>query len=365
MAISVSCSAEQASLIRMRRWIILGLIAVVGIFAVRHLSNAPLNARSDQAVTVDIPGGLGARAIAKRLREAGVLRSPFGFTVAVVLRGVREELKAGTYLFRPRESGRVILDRLVRGDVEAPDLSITFPEGFTLAQIAERLAARGFVESAVTFQGAAKADRFRRDFPFLESVPTDATLEGYLFPDTYRFQRGATADEIIRRMLRRFGEQWGTARAETCPIPSPGGPAAPSAQCALVAVRSVHELVTMASITEREVRSREDRRLVSGILWRRFTQGVGLEADATVRYVLGNWERPLTAEDLRIDSPYNTRRYRGLPPGPIGNAGLDGLTAILSPLNSEYFFYLSARDGRTIFSRTLEEHNRAKVQYLR
>lgn len=349
----------------MRRWIILGLVAVVGVFSVRHLSNAPLNTRSDRVVTVDIPGGLGARAIGKRLREAGVLRSPLGFTVAVVLRGVREELKAGTYLFRPRESGRIILDRLVRGDVEPPDLSATFPEGFTLAQIAERLAARGLVESADTFQAVAKADRFRRDFSFLEGVPVDATLEGYLFPDTYRFQRGATADEIIRRMLRRFGDQWGTARAEICPVPSPGGPAAPSAQCALVSARSVHEIVTMASIIEREVRTREDRRLVSGILWRRLTLGVGLEADATVRYVIGNWERPLTADDLQFDSPYNTRRYRGLPPGPIGSPGLDSLRSSLAPEASDFFFYLSAADdGRTIFSKTLAEHVEAQRQHL-
>lgn len=349
----------------MRRAFVLLFAAGLLLIAARHAGNAPVNPRRADPVMVEIPAGLGARAIGVRLREAGVIRSPLGFTVAVFLRGAREELKAGTYAFRPSESGRVIIRRLVRGEAEPADVSVTFPEGFTLAQIAERLAARGLVESAVTFQSAAKVDRFRRDFSFLESVPADATLEGYLFPDTYRFQRGATADEIIRRLLRRFGERWGTARAETCPIPSPGGPAAPSAQCALVAARSVHELVTMASIIEREVRSREDRRLVSGILWRRFTQGVGLEADATVRYILGNWERPLTAEDLRLDSPYNTRRYRGLPPGPIGNAGLDGLTAALSPLNSEYFFYLSASDGRTIFSSTLEEHNRAKVQYLR
>lgn len=298
---------------------------------------------------MEIPPGLGARAIAGKLREAGVLRSPLGFSVATVLRGDRHRLQAGTYMFSPRESGSQILDRLVRGDTLPAGVSVTFPEGFTLAQVAARLAANGLGDEQAIREAAA-ADRFRGEFSFLASAPRGASLEGYLFPDTYRFQPGTSTGDVIRQLLRRFEEQWAVARREVPQGPSP----------------NTRARVTMASIIEREVKTPEDRRLVAGILWKRFDAGIGLDADATIRYALNDWERPLTVADLRVDSPYNTRRYRGLPPGPIGNPGLDSLKAALAPSPSEYLYYLSASsDGRTIFSRTLDEHNKAKAEFLR
>lgn len=343
--------------------------ALLALFAAgRHFANVPVDPKATETVSVEIPPGLSARAIAGRLKDAGVLRSPTGFVAQVLLRGARGQLKAGTYQVSPRESGDAILRRLVRGDTLPSDLAITFPEGFTLAQVAARVAARGRV-SAEQFLAAAQVDRFQGEFAVLQSVPAGATLEGYLFPDTYRVRPGESPDDLIRRMLRRFEEQWSTAR-KTCVErnrrEATGISAPPSAYCFLPATSRVHALVSMASIIEREVRSTEDRRLVSGILWKRFEAGVGLDADATIRYALGNWEKPLTVDDLRVNSPYNTRRYRGLPPGPIGNPGLDSLVAALDPTSSEHLYYLSAsEDGRTIFSRTLEEHNAAKAQHLR
>lgn len=312
--------------------------------------NAPVNARNSEPVTVEIQGGIGARAIAEKLRDAGVVRSPTGLVLEILLRRVRGDLKAGTYEFSQAESGREIINRLVRGDTEPTDISVTFPEGFTLEQIAARLDAHGLATKDA-FIAAANVSRFRDEFSVLASVRGTLSLEGYVFPDTYRFHRGTSTEDVIRRLLRRFAEQWEVARAETH---------------AEKPTSSVHDVVTMASIVEREVTSPEDRRLVAGILWKRFDLGLGLDADATIRYVLNDWERPLTVDDLRVDSPYNTRRYRGLPPGPIGSPGLESLKAVLAPTPSDYLYYLSAsEDGRTIFSKTLEEHRQAKTQYLR
>jgi UPF0755 protein len=244
----------------------------------------------------------------------------------------------------------------VRGETLPTDVSVTFPEGFTLAQIAARLEAKGIV-GAAAFTAAAQADRFRGEFDELQNTPRGASLEGYLFPDTYRLKRGTLPEDLIRRMLHRFADQYTEARSRAAGDKG-GGPVPPAAL-------STHVVVTMASIIEREVTSAEDRRLVSGILWKRLGSWIGLDADATIRYVLGNWDRPLTVQDLRVDSPYNTRRHRGLPPGPIGSPGLDSLAAALAPTASDFFYYLSAPSGETIFSATLDEHNAAKAKYLR
>lgn len=304
---------------------------------------------------MEIPEGSGARAIARILNDAGVLRSPTGFVVAVVVRGARGSLKAGTYEVSARESGPILIRRLVAGDTLPADLAVTFPEGFTLAQIAERLAARGVVAKDA-FLDAATGDRFRGEFTFLKDAPSGTSLEGYLFPDTYRLARGTSPEDIIRRMLRRFAEQYEVAEKSV-----------EGTQFSILhSPFSIHAVVTMASIIEREVRTPEDRRLVAGILWKRVAARIGLDADATIRYALNKWDGRLTVDDLRVDSPYNTRRYRGLPPGPIGNPGLESLKAALAPTESDYLYYLSAADDkRTIFSRTLDEHNAAKAQHLR
>lgn len=333
---------------RPRRALALGIVLLLAFGVGQQLILAPRNPKATERVTVEIPKGAGVREIARRLQEAGVIRSPSGFVILVFLRGARGDLHAGAYELSPAESPPEILRRLTTSDTLPEDTAVTFPEGFTLQQMMERLTARGIVEGDA-FLAAATADRFRGEFTFLTDAPAGSTLEGYLFPDTYRFFQGAGAEDVLRKMLQRFGDQFTTAQHEAQGrLPTTG----------------LHEIVALASIVEREVRTADDRRLVAGILWRRFADGVGLDADATIRYITGNWDRPLTAGDLRLDSPYNTRRYRGLPPGPIGNPGLDSLRAALHPEPSDFHYYLSAPDGKTVFSKDLEEHRAARARYL-
>lgn len=323
--------------------IVLGVLSV----AAREFGNTPVNKRDTTPVTVEISQGSSTRTIAHTLASADVLRSELGFLVLVSVNGW-PSLQAGTYTFTKAESGRQILDRLRGGDANTRDIAVTIPEGFTLRNIAARLEQNNVV-AAQAFREAATVQRFRSEFVFLKDAP-DGTLEGYLFPDTYRFLPGTSADDVVRKFLRRFDEQFTAVVQDTTGLGE----------------RSIHEVVTMASIVEGEVRSFDDRRLVAGILWNRFLHNVGLGADATVRYAINVWDRPLTVQDLAVDSPYNTRRFAGLPPGPIGNPGRDSLRATLDPQDSEYFYYLSAKDDRTtVFSKTLEEHSAAIQKHLR
>jgi peptidoglycan lytic transglycosylase G len=325
-----------------------GIALVGGALAVWYFGNAPVDVKNAAPVEVTIPSGAGGRDIARMLRDAGLIRSPAGFVLRNIFFSRGKPLQAGRYVFTRAESGRTIFERLQKGDALPTDIAVTIPEGFTLKKIAARFAQAGVVDEHA-FLEAARVERFRSAFPFLQGAP-DGSLEGYLFPDTYRFFRGTNPEDVIRKMLARFGEQFGAVSAEA------GG----------AGKRSVHEIVTLASIIEGEVRTMEDRKVVSGILWSRLDHHVALAADATVRYALDTWDRPLTIQDLAVDSPYNTRKYAGLPPGPIGNPGADSLRAALRPQDSEYFYYLSsAKDRKTIFSKTLEEHNAAIREHLR
>ncbi len=257
-------------------------------------------------------------------------------------------LQAGTYQLSAGERVPQVLRRFTTGDTTPGELTVTYPEGFTLKQIAARTAARG-IATEEEFMEAAWPDNYSSELSFLSRIPPGRDLEGYLFPDTYRFFEDDGPEEVIRRMLSNFNKKFS---AELFREARSRG-------------RTFDQIVIMAGIIEREVVSDEDMAMISGILWRRFDEGAGLDADATVRYALNKWDGPLTREDLRTDSPYNTRKYRGLPPGPISNPGLRAITAAVRPEESDYYYYLSTPEGKTIFSKTTAEHNANKAEYLR
>lgn len=257
-------------------------------------------------------------------------------------------LKTGTYALERGEKVKDVVERFITGDVSPDELTITYPEGFTLHQIAERTAARG-IGTRQAFLAAALPPEYIDDYPYLGEIPADRGLEGYLFPDTYRVFPDDTSSDVIRRLLANFDAKFTEDLRDEAAAQN----------------RTLDQIVTMASIIEREVLTDEDMAQVSGILWKRNDDGVGLDADATVRYALDKWDDPLTFQDLQTDSPYNTRKWRGLPPGPISNPGLRAIVAAVRPQESDYYYYLSAPDGKTIFSKTLAEHNSNKARHLR
>ncbi len=263
-------------------------------------------------------------------------------------RSAAAAIKAGVYHLEAGEPVDTVIARLVAGDVIPDELSLTFPEGFTLKQMAARTAAKG-IGSEKDFISAAVTDQFIKRHTFLGALPIARNLEGYLFPDTYRVFDDDSPRDVIARMLANFDRKFTDDLRQE----------------AHAAGRSLDDIVIMASIIEREVLTDEDMATVSGILWKRFDEGAGLDADATIRYALEKWDGALTVQDLAVDSPYNTRRYRGLPPAPISNPGLRALVAAVRPQESEYYYYLSGTDGKTYFARTHEEHNVNKAKYLR
>ncbi len=256
------------------------------------------------------------------------------------------KIQAGTYHLEAGEKISDVVERFARGDVQTKEFSVTFPEGFTLSQVAARYADRTG-KTPQSFLNEAKVGNYAERFSFLQGLSRERGLEGYLFPDTYRITQEDTPQDVIMRMLGNFDKKVTQEIRDE----------------AKTTGRTLDEIINMASIIEKEVRNEKDMAMVSGILWKRIDDKEGLYADATLEYIVeknGN----LTAADLALDTPYNTRKYRDLPPTPIDNPGLTAILAAIRPEKSDYYYYLTAKDGTTIFAKTNDDHNRNKVKYL-
>lgn len=295
-----------------------------------------------------IASGEAAAQVWKNIVEEGFTSSTIPWRYYAWRQEAEAALQAGKYHIEKEETVAQVVARFKAGDTVPDELGITFPEGFTLKQMAERTAAKG-VGTVEEYIAAATPQNFRDQHDFLHGVPTNRSLEGYLFPDTYQVFDDDSGRDVIARQLATFDAKFNEelqAEAQT-------------------AGRTLDQVVIMASIIEREVLTDDDMAVVAGVLWQRFDDEAGLGADATVRYALEKWDGPLTIQDLAVNSPYNTRRYRGLPPGPISNPGLRALVAATWPEESEYYYYLSAPDGKTYFAKTNDEHNANKAKYLK
>lgn len=284
--------------------------------------------------------------IAGKLESAGVIKSRLAFIISTIYRGSFTTLKAGQYVFEPGLNLHQILSRIEKGEAVfgSDEVVVVIPEGLTLTALASRLDGLGFKDADSVLK--IKADSLADKFSWLGSVSSKHdTLEGFLFPDTYRFSKDATANEIAIKMLNRFESKTADIRAS-----------------AAAAARDFYDILIMASILEREVPP-QDMPLAAGVLWKRLAIGMALQADATLVYDLG---RAIKRSDTtELDSPYNTYKYQGLPPTPISNPGLVALNAALYPQKSNYLYYLSRySDKVTVFSETLEQHNLAKAKYL-
>jgi UPF0755 protein len=287
------------------------------------------------AVRVTIPPGAPFRAASDSLARAGVIRSSRLFRVYASLRGGDRHIKAGTYLLRRDAGWSSVLDALRAG--KGLVHVVTIPEGWALAQIAPLVASR-LSQPADSVQAAA------RDTSLLNAleVPTP-TLEGYLFPDTYQFADGTTARGAVDEMVRRFEQVWRpawTARLDTIHL-------------------SRHDVVTLASIVEREARLPEERPVIAAVYLNRLRAGMLLQADPTVQYALGRHVARVYYKDLAVASPYNTYLHKGLPPGPIGSPGRASLEAALYPANVPYEYFVAFPDGHHEFHTDLKTHDQA------
>jgi UPF0755 protein len=316
--------------------VLLAVLVVGGVWVYTSLQR-PYKGYDAQEQLVEIPSGTGTGGMAKRLAEAGVVRSPQAFRLAVWVRGSSRRLQAGEYRFdRPMTAAEVV-DKIARGDVSVR--AITIREGLTIREMAQLFEAAGF-GSASEFIAAAKNAGLVRDLD-----PEAKDLEGYLFPDTYTLSRRATAPQLVERMVGRF------RKAMTPELLERAGARG----------FTVRQVVTLASLVEKETAKPDERSLVAGVYANRLEIGMGLQCDPTVIYALmlaGRYDGNIRKGDLQIDSPYNTYRYAGLPPGPIAAPGEASLRAAAEPADVPYLYFVSRNDGSHVFSTTLDEHNR-------
>lgn len=323
-----------------RRWIVLLVLALlVPLAAWWILTPAPGIASGPR--TVEIAPHLGLAGVAQALADAGVIRSSLAFMALAVVRGTARSLKAGEYEVPQGADSLAVLALLESGRVVRHPVLLR--EGATVEELARTLEEHRLGR-------ADDVRRAARDQALLRVLDVAApSLEGYLFPDTYLLVRGMTAEDILTRMVARLRERVGTdllARARERDL-------------------SLHQLLTLASIVEREAVDPAEMPVIAAVFWNRMRRDMPLQADPTVQYAVGKDGRALTRDDLQVDSPYNTYRYPGLPPGPIGSAGRAAIEAVINPAEVDYLYFVAIDDRRHHFSSTLAQHNLAVERYRR
>ena len=291
---------------------------------------------SGDPVRVIIPRGATFRVAADSMSSAGVIGSPLAFRIYARARGRDRQIQAGTYLLRHGTRWNDLL-RAMNGGVGVIN-RVTIPEGFTIAQITPVLV-RALDASPDSVDAAVRDSALRA-----RVGDPAATLEGYLFPDTYVFAPGTSAREAVTEMVKRFEREW-----------------KPEYDAQAVALGySRHQIVTMASIVEKEARVPSERPVIAAVYYNRLKDGMLLQADPTIQYVLGRHTDHVLYRDLAIDSPYNTYLHAGLPPGPIASPGGASLRAALAPASVPYLYFVAAPDGHHEFRTSLAQHEQAK-----
>ena len=313
-----------------------GLAAVAGL---TWLALSPTPAVQAGPLVIEIPAHESVLGIATRLADADVVHSRVAFLALTAGRGHIRHLKAGEYEI-PRDANTIdIVDLLVSGRVRQH--IVLHPEGATVAELARALESERLA-SADDVIRAASDERVRRALDI-----SGPSLEGYLFPDTYQFVRGLSAEEMLGRMVQRLRSKLSPeviARARARGL-------------------DVHQLLTLASIIEREAVDPEEQRLISAVFWNRLRLDMPLQADPTVQYAAAKERRTLTRTDLATDHPYNTYTRHGLPPGPIASPGLGAIQAAVDPAPVNYLYFVARDDRRHTFSASVAEHNKAVLRY--
>lgn len=316
--------------------------AAAGFYVYDKLKPPAANGNAEK--TINIPSGSSVWEIGQILEKEGLIKDADIFSLYVKIKNVGNRLQAGNYRFHVGQPVSQLVKSMADGDVVADTVKFTIPEGWNVEQIAASLAGKGIVDKTA-FLREVNQGNFS-EFAFVSSIkPKEGRkyrLEGYLFPETYEVKKGASAHEIIAKMLSQFQKE---IKPEWI------------AELAKRKI-SLDDAIILASIVEREVTVDKERPIVAGVLYNRLQNDWMLQADATIQYVLGTQRDRITYNDLKIESPYNTYLHRGLPPGPIANPGRASIAAVVEPTKHDYFFYVTKKDGSSehYFSKTLEEH---------
>lgn len=322
--------------------ILILLVAGAGFYAFGGTRSTNL----DGEVSITIPEGSSAKAITSVLMENDLIMNEISFELYIRMSNAAADLKPGDYTFGP---GKVtysdILEELIKGDMMANTVVVTIPEGYTVVQIGELLEKEGIVTKDDFLSTAAS---MQMPYDYIPAGTDYTQVEGFLYPETYYFDNNSTSEMLITTMLAEFDKIWTDdrqARADELGM-------------------TVKEIVTLASLVEREARVDSERPVIADVIYNRLEAGMLLQIDATVQYALGEQKDRLLFSDLEIDSPYNTYKYSGLPVGPIASPGVSCIDAALYPADTAYFYYQTsiAGDGSHYFCETYDEHTAYSAQ---
>jgi len=325
---------------------LLGLILVVAAaIYFKSLINTPASEAWDKTELI-IEKGEDIDIIAKALEEKGIIKNKDLFSLYAKLSGRVPEIKAGIHTVRPNMTLPEILEELTTAQIT--EVWITIPEGWRISQIANYLEKKDLIQSAADFEKQAKVDKYKADYWFLKDLPEGTSLEGYLFPDTYKVAAEPTIESIIRKMLDNFEIRFSDEYKQEAEAQG----------------WKIKDLITFASIIEKESGRDADRGVIAGIFKNRLDSLKPLQSDASITYITKRPDTRPTIEETKIESPYNTYINVGLPPGPVGNPGLKAIRDSLYPTRTPYLFFITDSDGVAHFARTYDEHLRNIEKYL-
>lgn len=328
-------------------FIIIVIILVTSVIGIKYYINdqlMPVSHENIEEKSIEIPKGSSTSSIAQLLKQNNLIKNEYVFRFVSKMGDKEGRYKAGKYILSSGMSQREIMDKLVEGGISKDTIIFTIPEGFELKQIADRLEKKGIIDKERFLELCSKASNFSSEYDFLKEVPSDHSLEGYLYPDTYEVYIDVKEEDVIRKMLNKFESIY------TDDIRNK----------AYGLNMDINHVITLASIIEREGMVDEERALISGVFHNRIKKGQKLESCATVQYILGERKENLTESDTRIKSEYNTYLHKGLPPGPIASPGVKSIQAAVDPEDTDYLFFVANGDGTHTFTRTYQEHLNAK-----
>jgi UPF0755 protein len=304
-----------------------------------------------EAKIFTIEKGQAVKEISQNLKKDGLIKDSYSFMLYTFISGKYSKIQAGEYLLSSQMSTSKIVSIFTNGETAKEKLTII--EGWDLRDIAKYFKEKNISTEeelyATTGKPTGEDESIKLNYSFLSDKPDNLSIEGYLFPDTYYIDKTDNLESIINKILTNFDSK-----------------ITPDLKNEIKRQKkTIFEIITMASLIEKEVKTLEDKKTVSGILWKRMDSDMRLQVDATLLYAQGKEGLKIYTKDTQITSPYNTYRHDGLPLGPISNPGMDSIIAAIYPTKTAYYYYLSAPDGKTIFSKTLEEHNYNKNKYLK
>lgn len=333
------------------------ILIIAAIFLVKNFKNQAYNGTVSQSnVTQDfvIDEGVGVKEIGLKLEKEKLIKSKNHFYYYIWKTEAGDKLQAGEYELAPNMNIQQITEMFTKGEVKIDLVKMTIPEGFNNKKIIARLEKnkptlaedfKTLVNCKCLGQENCECDKFSSQFKFLQEIPAGIDMEGYLFPDTYFIKEEDTSEIMVAKFLNNFGRYLSPDLIEEINKQD----------------KTLYEIITMASIIEREARTEEDRKIVSGIFWNRIADEHALQSCATLAYFLDTDKMQFSFEETRTDSPYNTYINPGLPPGPICNPGLESIRAAIYPEKTDYYYFLSNPEtGEMVYSETIEEHNRNK-----